>query len=537
MDVSRAYGSSYVKLAWRGWRDGDEAFLMMVDGVELNHLYFNSTETPLATLPLSNIKQVEVIYGPASVSYGANAAMGVINVITIKDEATNGSYASTHLAVGTANTRLADVNYFYKLNSLRLSATVRVDDGNLDNSKNNAYEYTKDAYYADRRLWGGFLDNPNLGGRFSSHRRNIGVDLRAYLGETALAAQYYRLDTGYGLEYAADKVQNNGLWARTELSLSALRTDPLTERIAATTRLQFRRSDVANDSYFVDAFFDSTQGKYVAAVSYWQSLNYGWNATEDVAIRSFEPLTFNVGVSYRQRNLNKAYDLNGEASDPLAPGGYVPVDTLDATTYNYPHPPDEAFRSQNRITREDIGGYFQARYRLEHGFTGADTHQVNAGFRVDHDSQYGTFTTARGGYVGHYGGWTAKVLYGEGFQEPVARLLYGGWKGAAAIPTSSRRPPARSKPAPITPSLTSALCSTGTTSGTRIPSSPRPAAPATLESGRWGGFDLHLRDRPVRAEHRRAGLGLLHAIPTNPGAEVRPAGQPHRLWSHRRPGD
>ena len=56
MDVTRAYGSSYVRMAWRGCRD-NVPFLVLVDGVVFNHLYFGTTETPFATVPLSNIKQ------------------------------------------------------------------------------------------------------------------------------------------------------------------------------------------------------------------------------------------------------------------------------------------------------------------------------------------------------------------------------------------------------------------------------------------------------------------------------------------------
>src|SRR4051794_19377430 len=226
MDVTRAYGSSYVRMSWRGCRD-NVPFLVMVDGVVFNHLYFGSTETPLATVPLSNIKQVEVVYGPASAVYGADASMGVINVITNKDRPTDGSYASARLAYGTNKSRIADVNYFFKHESMRISLTARLDNGELDPKTGERYEYTKNRYYSDRLLWGGFVDNPNLAGKFSSPHRNRALDLRVFLGETELAFQYYRLDTGYGLEYAGDKVQNNGLWAREEHSLTLRRTDAL----------------------------------------------------------------------------------------------------------------------------------------------------------------------------------------------------------------------------------------------------------------------------------------------------------------------
>src|SRR4051794_8397366 len=226
MDVTRAYGSSYVRMSWRGCRD-NVPFLVLVDGVVFNHLYFGSTETPFATVPLSNIKQVEIVYGPASAVYGADASMGVINVITNKDRPTDGSYWLARLAYGTNKTRIADVNYFFKHESMRVSLTARLDNGELDPKTGERYEYTKDRYYSDRRLWGGFVDNPNLGGEFSSPHRNRALDLRVFLGETELALQYYRLDSGYGLEYAGDKVQNNAIWAREERSLTLRRTDAL----------------------------------------------------------------------------------------------------------------------------------------------------------------------------------------------------------------------------------------------------------------------------------------------------------------------
>jgi outer membrane receptor for ferrienterochelin and colicins len=433
MDVTRAYGSSYVRVSWRGGRD-NVPFLVLVDGVVFNHLYFATPETAMATVPLSNIKQVEVVYGPASAVYGANASMGVINVITNKDRPANGSYSSARLAYGTNHTRIADVNYFFKHDWLRVSLTARLDNGELDPKIGERYEYTKNRYYSDRLLWGGFVDNPNLGGKFSSPHRNRALDLRVFLAETELAFQYYRLDSGYGLEYAADKVQNKAVWAREERSLTLRRTDALGPRLTSSTLLRYRSSDITNDSYFVDAFYDKMANTYVAALSYWQSNNLSWTATQDFEVRPVEALQFNAGGKYEQKNLQKAYDLSGEASDPMAPGGYVPVGMLDATKYHYPPPPDDALKAQNRITTEDLGAYLQARYGLAGLLGAADRHQLNAGVRFDHNSSYGSNTTFRGGYVGRYSRWGAKALFGQGYEEPPPRLLYGGWKGAGSDP-------------------------------------------------------------------------------------------------------
>jgi outer membrane receptor for ferrienterochelin and colicins len=433
MDVTRAYGSSYVRMSWRGCRD-NVPFLFMVDGVVFNHLYFGSTETPLTTVPLSNIKQVEIVYGPASAVYGADAAMGVINVITNKDRSTDGTYASARLAYGSNKTRIADLNYFFKHEWMRVSLAARLDNGELDPKTGERYEYTRNRYYADRLLWGGFVDNPNLAGKFSSPHRNRALDLRVFLGETELAFQYYRLDSGYGLEYAADKAQNNAIWAREERSLTLRRTDALGDKLTSSTLLRYRSSDITNDSYFVDAFYDKKANSYVAAVSYWQASNFSWTATQDFELRPIPALQFNAGAKYEQKNLQKAYDVTGEDSDPLAPGGYVPVGMLDARKYDYPPPPDNALTAQNRIMTEDLGAYLQGRYGISGLLGTSDHHQLNAGVRFDQNSSYGSSTTFRGGYVGHYGRWGGKALFGQGYEEPPPRLLYGGWKGAGSDP-------------------------------------------------------------------------------------------------------
>jgi outer membrane cobalamin receptor len=51
MQVVRPYGATYLKNYWRGFRNtiGDP-FLLLLDGVVLNHLYFNTADV-LVTLP------------------------------------------------------------------------------------------------------------------------------------------------------------------------------------------------------------------------------------------------------------------------------------------------------------------------------------------------------------------------------------------------------------------------------------------------------------------------------------------------------
>ncbi|MCP4660674.1 MAG: TonB-dependent receptor [bacterium] len=81
-DISMFVGQAYANLYQRGIRtDFTNKTLFLVDGVEENDI-FGSFAWISRQFPMSNIERVEIIYGPASTMYGANAFAGVVNVIT-----------------------------------------------------------------------------------------------------------------------------------------------------------------------------------------------------------------------------------------------------------------------------------------------------------------------------------------------------------------------------------------------------------------------------------------------------------------------
>ncbi len=81
-DFSRRAGPSYANIYQRGYRSIEtNRTLLLIDGVEDNDLA-SGTAWISRQFPLSNIERIEVVYGPASTMYGANAFAGVINVIT-----------------------------------------------------------------------------------------------------------------------------------------------------------------------------------------------------------------------------------------------------------------------------------------------------------------------------------------------------------------------------------------------------------------------------------------------------------------------
>ena len=139
----------------RGYRStAGERFLLLIDGIVFNHLYFDNTNF-IPTIPISNIERIEIVYGPASSIYGVNALMGVVNVITAKERKENGTFVNSNISVGFNNYYAADINLFYKKDDFRFSLTGRMEDFDLYDLVNvNSFEWTKEKYQNDRSLWG-----------------------------------------------------------------------------------------------------------------------------------------------------------------------------------------------------------------------------------------------------------------------------------------------------------------------------------------------------------------------------------------------
>ncbi len=425
MDVVRAYGDNFVRTYWRGHRGNiSDPFLLLLDGLVVNHLYFNSVDGPLAALPLSNVDRIEVVYGPASALYGANALRGVVHVITVRNSEHEGVSGRATLAAGRWDRKVADLHAFYKAGEIRFSFTARSELGRLDPASANRYELTKEAYYADRRLWGAFVDNPAFGGRHDSPWRTTAFDLRAFLGQVELGWQQQTLETGYGNEYPADVAQNHAVWARPE-SMAWLRLQhSFGPDLSGSTLLRRRESGVRNDSYFVYGFTQASgprAGERRVDFSYWQERSSSDLLQQDLDWQAAPGLALAFGLSFERKDLQKAYD------NPYGPDAYV-SDLPSLALYPFPAVPQDSLVPGNRIQTTQQGLYGLA--RLDIGLGQA----LHLGLRSDHHSAFGTDNTLRLGYVGNLGDWTLKALYGEAVQEPTPRSLYGGWQGSGSDP-------------------------------------------------------------------------------------------------------
>lgn len=153
IQISRYYGPQLANIYQRGLRTTNtEKTLLLIDGVEENALWTNWADIS-RQYSLSNIKQVEVIYGPASTMYGSNAFAGVINIITknasdlVSPEKSIGIKAM--VGYGSYNQQFADVTLGYKKNIVSATITTRVfKSGSHDLSSQSFFDYNTEAYNA-----------------------------------------------------------------------------------------------------------------------------------------------------------------------------------------------------------------------------------------------------------------------------------------------------------------------------------------------------------------------------------------------------
>jgi outer membrane receptor for ferrienterochelin and colicins len=164
-DISRSNGLVYSNIYQRGYRSATntDRTLILVDGFEDNSLV-SGTAFISRQYALSNIKRMEVIYGPSSTMYGANAFAGVVNIVTkdafdIIEEGNFGATAT--VGGGQWNTKYLDMTTAFKNDFLSFTVTGRFfKSDEMDLSTYGGYSESGYDNYWDQTF--------NSGGRFNT---------------------------------------------------------------------------------------------------------------------------------------------------------------------------------------------------------------------------------------------------------------------------------------------------------------------------------------------------------------------------------
>lgn len=156
--ISKIFSATYANVFQLGFRqENTERTLLMIDGIEENDIWSNIAYIS-RQYPLSNIKTIEVLYGPSSTMYGPRAFVGAINILTYgAGERPNSSFenintekqknsvffANGNMARGTFNTNDLDLTMGYSGRNVKISVSTRFFTSNEDDlSFVDFYDYS-----------------------------------------------------------------------------------------------------------------------------------------------------------------------------------------------------------------------------------------------------------------------------------------------------------------------------------------------------------------------------------------------------------
>lgn len=152
-------------------------FQVLLDGHDMSWRQFYRNHISTAWIPLDAVEQIEIVRGPSSALWGANAYLGMINIITKSPD--DEESASASIAGGAFNTLVGSASVTQKIgNKASLSFFSSYYS---DNIPVNVYEWSEAAG-----------DDVNLN---SNERVNSNVYLKLRIGDFSLAAHTSRADT------------------------------------------------------------------------------------------------------------------------------------------------------------------------------------------------------------------------------------------------------------------------------------------------------------------------------------------------------
>ena len=393
---------SYNSVSVRGIQ-GQNKFVILLDGARIGAAG-NETIPILENFPVHFAKQIEVVYGPASALYGADAFTGIINIVTWKGEEA-AAHSSFRAALGDNNQR--DLALFWS-GDLGAGTALSLGAQNFSDDMPNLPQYYPEAYQGlDQALNTGVF-NTAFGPKtatlpydkkFSQPIRANNLFLRLQKDSWSIALFQAYTNVPSVLTYTAPNALPNPsshIAVRT-LGVTANQLSQVTEALSIQSTLTARTYEVDPASAFVNLFEPNMEPgyKYAASNSFRLEEVVNWQASRAWSLTT--------GLSF------EVMDATPWSAD-LA----TPVDTGKSISSQGILMPGTPFTADFYTIRSHSRGLF-----AQAQFAPNDQWAATLGGRWDDDSRYGSSFNPRLGLV-----WTPtstttlKMMYGTAFLAP-----------------------------------------------------------------------------------------------------------------------
>lgn len=385
-----------------------DKFVILIDGVKISSPV-NDQLPILENFPIYLAKQIEVVLGPGSALYGADAMSGVINIITDKESESNLVEASvTGGTYGYSDQHLL-VRKTFK-NGLHLVAGGQYTyDQQPDFSKVYPDLFSMRSHETGTftSVYGTVTPSQPIDPKFSAPVKTNNLYASLFKGgfDFKLLRHYAAVPSSTTMTPENGVFNKDVFYGVGVTSASASYTDSI-GLLRSTTSLQTSFSEVNPNSNFRNVFGRLEHG-------YKYSYGSMTKIDQQFSIAPLSKLHAMAGLTYEAF---RALPKSPEISSPQSRRGAVQGTLQNSAEYYNPDGIEAKFYT---LAYNNIGAFLQAQYRP---VTKLD---ITLGGRVDHNSRFGSTVNPRLGLVyTHSSKTTVKALYGTAYWAPSPHVTY-----------------------------------------------------------------------------------------------------------------
>ncbi|MCF8242310.1 MAG: TonB-dependent receptor plug domain-containing protein [Melioribacteraceae bacterium] len=389
----------------RGFAENWSQTKLLINGRQANKLW--SGESYIASqYTLNNVKQIEIIQGPASALYGADAFTGVINIIT-KNSANSEEHSDISFALGSVDKAFDSKQLSFNLITKKKNLGVTLSGTIFNQEGPDFTEFVRTAQYTEdnRQLRNEMLNNGNPY-RDNNRSYNANADFNYSISDnTNIEAGIYFLrdEDGGGIE--SPEISYTNFSYISEQILTYLRFEKEFDSYPVKLTVDALREDEDDLIRFQNREDEGDNPPYLGVFNIEDCNSHSVNAQLDIAPESI-PNYLIAGFGYYKVSIG-------------APA-FTGLSSADSTLGNpivgrYLYPPKGYFSNLNPyLDQSKTYIYLQD----QHSFLNNKI-QVTLGGRYDYHNIYGSITSIRSGlYIHLIKNWAVKALYGEAFREP-----------------------------------------------------------------------------------------------------------------------
>jgi outer membrane receptor for ferrienterochelin and colicins len=369
---------------------------VMIDGRSVAYRSTSGNWLGVELVPLGSIEQIEIVRGPSSALYGADAFLGVVNIITLKPEDVRPLRART--AVGLTETNPGG----------RFDVVGGGTAGRFDWMLGAAGEY------ADRSGLSLPEESPAptlpsyVGGRRTAlnlERRSLVLQSRAgyrvpETGQLVLSIYASGIERGGDFAHWAQLTNQpaaaDGLETGTVIALGQLRAN-----LDATLHASKTFDLSAQATYFRGGVLPADRIEIASELSYVER-RHSYQGVDTALEGRWTPssrftLVSGIETLYDREELGAPLYINRITGEPVLPEAEV-----------------------EGVNLTNVGAFVSANYKLLDPLL-----KLTGALRYDHHSVYGPQLTGRVGTTSRFSrSLVAKLLYGSAFKAPSPYLLY-----------------------------------------------------------------------------------------------------------------